>query len=339
MKKIIEKLSEKRNEIFLIMCLMVHIFNVVLFYSLGSMPLCKLNIGSSLFYIIILSLYKKTKDYLIVFTYLEILTFSLLSELFGGRFMYICFIIGMVAVVFYLLPSRKKHKHFYQLLGILIACSIYQINVIDYSIFPEVLEMARKYRNPMGYLSLGITVFTLFYISNLYLIDLNLTKEKLDYNSNHDALTGLFNRRFFEHIIHRHNVECSNPYSIAMFDVDNFKKINDTYSHAAGDLVLETLSKIMSENVRPDDLAVRWGGEEFILYMPNTSIENAYLIVKKICDEIRSCTIDFNEYSINITVTVGLSFGNDVKDYENVIASADQKLYEGKRTGKNKIVM
>ena len=338
-KKLLEFLSKKKTLLFLIMCLMVHAFNAVLFYTIGLIPFSVLNVFSSLFYAIVLLSFKKNTDFYVIFTYFEIVTFSFVSELFsGGAFLYIFFVIGMISVIFYLLPPKQRMKHLFQGVGILYAVAIYYIYTKKICLFPEYSEIIASYRIPIGFMNLCITLFTLFYVSNLYFFEMNAARETLNYCSNHDLMTGLFNRRFFEHIMQRNKTENENEYTIAIFDIDDFKKVNDTYGHQAGDSVLKTVSKILEESSGDDYVTVRWGGEEFIVYMPQTGAEKAFAHLEGICQKIRETTVDFEKHKLRVTVTAGMCTGSDLTKYEDIIRQADDKLYYGKRNGKNRVV-
>lgn len=338
-EKFLEFLSKKKTLLFLIMCLLVHAFNACLFYYLRLYPFTVLNIFSTIFYAVVLLSFKKHPDFYIIFSYLEIITFSFVSELFaGGVFCYIFYVIGMISVVCYLLPPKKRMKHIFQVIGIVYAIAIYVMYINNVCLFPEYSEIAKGCAREIGFLNLCITLFTLFYIFNLYIFELNSANEKLNYFSNHDLLTGLFNRRFFEFIMQRNKSENENEYSIAIFDIDDFKKVNDTYGHHAGDCVLKVVSNLIEENAKDDYIAVRWGGEEFILYMPQTNGDRAYEVLTALSKKISDTKVTFDEQNISVTVTVGMCTGNYLTNYESVIRQADDKLYYGKRHGKNCVV-
>ncbi len=123
-----------------------------------------------------------------------------------------------------------------------------------------------------------------------------------------------------------------------MVDLDNFKKINDTYGHEFGDAVLKDLSDILRNSMTENDIAVRWGGEEFILFMPGTDINSAEKKLEKMQNTIREHQVKLGDNSINFTATIDLASGNDLMKYEQVINTADQMLYYGKNHGKNCII-
>ena len=338
-EKFLECLSKKKTWLFLIMCLGVHCFNTILFFFLGIVPLCMLNILSTLFYTVIIVSYKGDKDFHIIFTYFEILIFSLISELFsGGSFFYIFYVVGMISVVFYLLPPKRRLKHIFQGFGILFAIAIYFVHIKEICLFPKYASIVDISKQEVGFLNLCITLFTLFYISNLYFFEMNEANDKLAYCSDHDLMTGLFNRRFFEHIMQRNKTENENKYTIAIFDIDDFKKVNDTYGHQAGDEVLKAVSKTIEEGSNNEYVTVRWGGEEFVLYMPRTDEIRAYEHLDYLRKRISNTEVNFDDKNIKVTVTVGMCTGTSLTDYELVIRNADDRLYYGKRNGKNCVI-
>lgn len=338
-EKFLEFLSKKKTRLFLIMCLMVHFFNTILFYCLGLYALGFLNLVSTIFYTIVLFCFKRHQNIYIIFTYFEIINFSLLSELFsGGSFYYIFYIVGMFSSAYYLLPPKRRLKQIFQGIGFLYAISIYFVHIKGICLFPQTLSIINECKNEVGLLNLFITLFTIFYVSNLYFFEMKVANEKLTYCSDHDLMTGLFNRRFFEHIMQRNKSENENKYTIAIFDIDDFKKVNDTYGHQAGDAVLKTVSQTISECSDNEYVSVRWGGEEFVLYMPRTDQITAYEHLEYLRKRIANTIVDFEAQKIQVTVTVGMCTGTNLTDYELVIRNADDRLYYGKRNGKNCVV-
>ena len=337
-KKFLETLSEHRTLIFLIMCLCVHVFNVFLFWKFGLFPLVVLNVISSVIYVIFLTIFKD-ENLRISFAYFEIIFFSAMTELIsGGHFGTLTFVIGMVAVIFFMLPYSNRKKHIYQLVGAALAVAISLISVFNYSLYPELMDLVLHHSSFVKVLNLIITLFSLFYLTNLYLVELRTTREKLDYSSNHDMLTGLYNRRFFESIMKRSKDEKETSFSVAMLDVDDFKKINDTYGHETGDRVLAAVSKCIEFCLPQDAVAVRWGGEEFVLYLPQVENSRALEVLETFRTKLSEQEIYHKGTRVAITATIGLCTGESIADYEEYLRQADEKLYWGKKHGKNQIV-
>lgn len=335
---LLKMLSEHRTLIFLIMCLCVHVFNVFLFWKFGLFPLVVLNVISSAIYVIFLTIFKN-ENLRISFAYFEIIFFSAMTELIsGGHLGTLTFVIGMVAVIFFMLPYSNRKKHIYQLIGAMLAVAISLISVFNYSLYPELMDLVLLHSSFVKVMNLIITLFSLFYLTNLYLVELKTTREKLDYNINHDVLTGLYNRRFFEGIMKRSKEEKETSYSVAMLDVDDFKKINDTYGHETGDRVLAAVSKCIESCLPENAVAVRWGGEEFVLYLPQVDSAQALDVLNDFRAKLSEQEIYHKGTRVVITATIGLCTGESIADYEEYIRQADEKLYWGKQHGKNQIV-
>jgi diguanylate cyclase (GGDEF)-like protein/PAS domain S-box-containing protein len=157
-----------------------------------------------------------------------------------------------------------------------------------------------------------------------------------------DELTGLYNYRYFidklrEKFIEskRYNIELS----LMVIDIDDFKKVNDTYGHLAGDHILKEIAIILKSNVREIDTVARYGGEEFVILLPHIAIDKAEKIALRICNEISNNKFIFDDNIIRTTVSIGVSsFEKDfLKDEIELIKFADDALYQVKNSGKNNI--
>lgn len=159
--------------------------------------------------------------------------------------------------------------------------------------------------------------------------------------ANEDGLTQLFNRRYFEEIV-GHDVERARRYNesaaLIMLDIDYFKKINDTYGHPAGDFILQQLAQILKKTMRKADWIARYGGEEFIIYMPNTSLEQAFLAANRLRKIIRQSEMVFQEHTIRLSVSVGLSMLKEKDSLEQLIQKSDDNLYQAKKSGRNRVI-
>lgn len=156
-----------------------------------------------------------------------------------------------------------------------------------------------------------------------------------------DHLTNLYNRRYMEEFF-KNELESSRrynyPFSIVMLDLDDFKKINDTYGHSAGDAVLKGTAEIMRTNMRKADVIGRYGGEEFIIIMPKTTKSNALICMEKIRNLINSKTYNFNHKKIKVSASIGIATcPEDGTDIQDLLTIADIRLYRAKRLGKNRI--
>ncbi|MBW1892947.1 MAG: diguanylate cyclase [Deltaproteobacteria bacterium] len=169
-------------------------------------------------------------------------------------------------------------------------------------------------------------------------------RETLRIQSIHDPLTGLFNRRHMQKTLQfeaqraiRHGISLG----IIMIDVDHFKKFNDTYSHEAGDIILKELGAFLKKSVRQEDIACRFGGEEFVLILPETSLEDskakAEALRLKTEDELK---INYHGRSLSITISLGVAaFPEHGQTTDEVINASDRALYLAKSEGRNRIAV
>ncbi len=171
--------------------------------------------------------------------------------------------------------------------------------------------------------------------------ELKLLHQKVKELSIRDGLTDLYNRRYLDEqlsILFSRARRYNQPISVAIIDVDNFKKLNDTFSHQVGDEALKCVANILVNSLRESDLAARYGGEEFVLTLPETNLEQALVV----CERTRRQIANYDWGSLNsnleVTVSVGVADAIEVKDHEEQLQIADKRLYIAKRSGKNKVV-
>ena len=167
-------------------------------------------------------------------------------------------------------------------------------------------------------------------------------KETLQEHSLRDPLTRLFNRRYLEEFttkeIHR-ATRNGIPMGIIMIDVDYFKNFNDNYGHEAGDFVLKELSKYLEKKTRKSDVVCRYGGEEFILILPDTSLKNTLLHGEKIKEEVKYLNLEYHQKSLQITISLGVAcFPKHGLQLEDLLNAADRALYLAKKQGRDRIV-
>ncbi len=161
--------------------------------------------------------------------------------------------------------------------------------------------------------------------------------------SNLDGMTSLYNYRFFKEML-KHEVDRHTRYNrsltLLMIDIDDFKKINDSYGHLVGDQVLKQIADLLKKSIRSHDLVARYGGEEFAVILPETMEEEAIKVGERIVTTIREYQFNLIEGSPaeSLSVTVGLaSFPKDAEEVEQLVENSDQALYKGKNGGKNQV--
>ena len=156
-----------------------------------------------------------------------------------------------------------------------------------------------------------------------------------------DPLTGCYNRREFETQINRHIAMASrhkSPLSLFMFDLDFFKKINDTHGHLGGDLVLKEIALLVKDSIRTGDVLARYGGEEFIAILPETDKAKAMELADRLRSKIAGMRIPFNGNIIRVTASFGVSELTPNSDRDRIIQDADTMLYKAKLNGRNTVM-
>jgi diguanylate cyclase (GGDEF)-like protein len=173
--------------------------------------------------------------------------------------------------------------------------------------------------------------------------ELHLANLKLHELAFRDALTGLYNHRFFQEALDRElekAVLCQRDLSLMILDIDHFKKVNDTYGHPVGDKVLAAISRAAERNVQSADIVARYGGEEFAVILPEADFMGAAAIAEQVRSGIERLEIDAEGIIIKTTVSIGYtSFRSSARkpDKKAIIGMADKALYIAKQSGRNRV--
>ena len=155
-----------------------------------------------------------------------------------------------------------------------------------------------------------------------------------------DPLTGCFNKKEIEFLVEKFlksYLRYNTPFSILMLDIDFFKKVNDTYGHLAGDYVLKEVSKTIKEEIRDTDVCGRFGGEEFLVLLPNTKMSGALKLAKRIRKAIGNKEFIFDNQQINVTISIGITSASKTDSVFSLIERADNGLYDAKKNGRNRV--
>jgi diguanylate cyclase (GGDEF)-like protein len=184
---------------------------------------------------------------------------------------------------------------------------------------------------------IGLLVAGLIYFSHLLFPRIRQMEKDFNKRASTDALTRAYNRLKFDEILEREMKRATRYQkllSVAVFDIDHFKKVNDTYGHLVGDYVLQSIADITRDNIRGTDYLLRWGGEEFIIILPETNVEKAEELAVRIKHSIEG--YDFRRAG-HITVSFGvtqLKKGDSDKEF---IKRADDAMYKAKALGRNRV--
>ncbi|WAK03881.1 GGDEF domain-containing response regulator [Methylobacter sp. YRD-M1] len=173
--------------------------------------------------------------------------------------------------------------------------------------------------------------------------ELRILQAQLREAAIHDPLTGLYNRRYLDETMKRELARAAregHPISIFMGDIDHFKQLNDTYGHQAGDEILKTLGEVLRAHARAGDIPCRYGGEEFVVILPDMPLEAARERAELVRRDFANLRFAFGDAQLGSTISIGVSvypeYGTTA---DELIGAADQALYEAKQTGRNRVCL
>jgi diguanylate cyclase (GGDEF)-like protein len=154
-------------------------------------------------------------------------------------------------------------------------------------------------------------------------------------------MTGLYNRKYMEMKLTEEIDRFQRtgiPFCVVIIDIDHFKSVNDKYGHLIGDQVIKHLANLMKDNIRKTDFAFRYGGEEFMMLLTNVDVRNATHVSDQIRKKLEATNFSLKEKSFNCTASFGIALFKKNDTAESVIKRADERLYQAKQGGRNRIV-
>ncbi len=182
-------------------------------------------------------------------------------------------------------------------------------------------------------LILGLSSLIIFYLVKLIVVDV---RQYLERRATFDPLTGILNRGSFQELFRRlSSLELSYPMGFIVFDLDNFKRVNDTYGHIVGDRVLQKVAKVVKKHIRRTDIFARWGGEEFVLLLPQTDLEGTRKVAEKLRRALEE--VEIPPFGLKITASFGATEVLPGEGLKEVFERADKALYRAKALGKNRV--
>lgn len=173
--------------------------------------------------------------------------------------------------------------------------------------------------------------------------ELKKSNDLLKRLSNTDHLTQLYNRRYMMEVLEREfqrSQRKASPISMVIMDIDHFKRVNDQYGHQNGDLVLSTIARLAREDRRSYDVAVRYGGEEFVLVLPETSHDEATMVAERLREKVLQISFSGELRELRVTISMGVATypASNLATIEDLIREADAALYRAKQGGRNRVV-
>lgn len=324
----------------------IHISLLILFWIFGVKVMVVVNIGSVLTYAILLCFGGKHPiiNYFIV--YIEIVVHMAMATICLGwntGFTMYCF--SLIPVAYYsdfFLKKVYEGYNYSRILSLFVIVSYFLLRIYTY-IVPQIYTVNQKSALVMSILN---SVVTFIFIAGCFRVfEARTIESEEQYNklANIDELTGMKNRRNMQKFMDKTiNSENGNRIgvSLAIIDIDNFKNVNDTYGHNAGDYILKQVAAAFKNNETDKIRACRWGGEEFVIF---ASGEEGYMqtvqIVQNVLEIIYKQTYVYERKDIRVSLTAGVTKYKEHETLDQLISRADQYLYEGKENGKNQLVL
>lgn len=327
-------------------CAAVHFSFMIIFAALGVMPMVIFNIVSTVMYLLSSLLIKKEKYMTFYYmTFLEVCLHAYAATILcGWETGFGLYIIAMTPVVFYMhfsLKNNSVNQTF--VIGICAMLAFITCRILSWETRAP-YPIDDRYALYLYIFNSICTFSMLLFFSMMFLRemkrshdDLEEENAKLDAMASHDALTGLYNRRSMDTFLKKADVS-GKTFSIIMCDIDDFKKVNDTYGHEAGDVVLKNVSRVISSSLREGDYVCRWGGEEILILATGTSLASAAMAAERIRRNIENTDNVSDDTHIKCTITVGAAESSEATSISDVINLADERLYKGKKSGKNRVI-
>lgn len=326
----------------------------ILFYLNDILPVMAMYIALSFFcFVIVLNLLNKDKYASAMISVIMLVTLnSFITTLcVGFESGFSLYLIGAIAACFYLtfvIDSFQKNVVIPTLISAFLSCC-YIFNYFMMQFIDPIYTLKSGTWTGIFYVLNSIISFSMFITFNILFIweikarNALLSNKNIQLNemAHKDPLTHLVNRRSMNEHLNR-SIETlkltGKRFCLILCDIDDFKHVNDTYGHDAGDAVLVEVSNIISSTVRDTDTVCRWGGEE-ILILVSDPIETASICAERIRKRIEENATHFGDLNIKVTMTFGISESIPGYKIEQLIQQADDKLYNGKRSGKNCVVV
>ena len=322
-----------------------HVLLLILMLALGIQFLVVLNFVSVCVYITMLVILFKYKNFPVtgIMLAIEVICYTTITSLFvnsgNNIILYYILLMALNLLVPYAKIKTRIILSFF-ILAALIVSVLYdgQFSVLSSPLTPYANIRISMFNACMCFIGTSTQLFCSNYLrKTIAKINKDLI-EKYKNQASTDSLTGLRNRHhakiFFDNLEKAPQKE---QWCMAMLDIDNFKSINDSLGHQAGDDVLASLARILSGNLRKTDIVFRWGGDEFLLLLFDVTLDTAAKVLEKIRICVEQTIFTAMEENVTATTTIGVSQLN-VLDINGTIAHCDKQLYWGKENGKNIVV-
>lgn len=329
----------------IVLASLMHLFYTFAFWAVGLWHMALYNIGSIVFYVCAgFGVKMGLSKMLICFAHFEVCLFVVLAVVNAGWDFGFQLLLFCVASLVYFCPFKNRYIPYLFSLGELILFLSLKLYTYYGPAAPP-NEQLRQMEILIFIFNVCSSFFVILFSAFITRLSVNtMQKQLLDENeglsilATHDSLTGLLLRRCMEESLQKlwePGKPCSTRIAVAMCDIDDFKKVNDTYGHPCGDMVLKEISSILSS---ANTHACRWGGEEFLLLFSNHNKQEAFSLLQGLCKMIALHPFIYGDIRLHVTMTFGTADSSEAGNPAAMIALSDNRLYIGKKQGKNRVV-
>jgi len=316
-----------------------HALFIPLFFWIGVPELAIFNIFSTLLWGLVYFLNRASHHReAIIFAAIESISHAALATYFLGwdsGFHYY-----FLPIILFLFINHKQ-----SLLTIIIEAFIIFIGYLWLSIYTHdqsfVARAPTDVLDGLRYMNIAVNFSAFAILGYFFRIASIRSEEQMELLATTDTLTGLFNRRKMREAIDQEVVRYQRDkksFLLVITDIDHFKQFNDNYGHDCGDYVLQQVSLLMKESLRQQDVVARWGGEEFLIMLPETEMEGGIQAIEKLRETLASTQYEYQANQFSVTMTFGVTVYDGSCDVDTCIKHADEVLYAGKRGGRNRVV-
>lgn len=274
---------------------------------------------------------------LVLWIWLVIFAQSLLAVLLlgpGAGFQF--YLIGTLLPSFSSLKRPLSHKLFQgtTIVAFFLLCDTWLASISAPYALAEPATSILRHFNIIGFCAI------LAWTAHVHALSVHEAEQALRRIASTDPLTHLLNRRAMTEVIEREvarSQRTRQALALILCDIDHFKRINDTWGHAAGDHVLQTIANLLQATVRDYDCVARWGGEEFLILLPDATPAGASTIAERLRTAVQGCVIHFEGQTLPVSMTLGVSPLMPDESWHAAVSRADEALYRGKAAGRNRV--
>ena len=316
-----------------------HSLFIPLFFWIGVPELAIFNIFSSLLWVLAYFLNRAAHHReAIIFAAIESIVHAALATYFLGwdsGFHYY-----FLPVILFLCINHKQNIFTIIIEALLIFAGY--LWLLNYTHQPDfVAQVPGAILDGLQYMNIAVNFSAFGILGYFFRIASMRAEQQMELLATTDTLTGLFNRRKMHELMDQEVIRYrrdKKSFLIVITDIDHFKKFNDDYGHDCGDYVLQQVSQLMKDSLRQQDVVARWGGEEFLIMLPETELEGGVQAIEKLRETLANTVYQYEDSTFSVTMTFGVTAYDGSCDVEACIKHADEVLYAGKRGGRNRVV-